>query len=211
MASDKIPQEPEATNKVSVNDDSSVRLSVTHQATNEDSINVDDPSVRLLEEHQGNGCEAAIDGASNSATITQSNQENGKKIFRAPKSRVKCFVWFVQIIIFLSVLTCLVLSKITFMKIVTDLYILSNYDNVSDYQLPYPSQQHAASLYWMIFFIIMVPNSITWIRGLFNGLLSRSVLRPWPKQYSWRVSLLHFICYCLLCIRMNYMSTLPTT
>ena len=148
-----------------------------------------------------------IERASDSATRTQSNQENSKKIFRAPKSRVKCFVWFVQMILFLSVLTCLVLSKITFMKIVTDLYILSNYDNVSDYQLPYPSQQHAASLYWMIFFIIMVPNSITWIRGLFNGLLSRSVLRPWPKQYSWRVSLLHFICYCLLCIHMNYMST----
>ena len=139
----------------------------------------------------------------------QSKEGKRRTIFQALRSRVKCFVWFVRIILFLSVLTCLVLSKITFMKIVTDLYILSNYGNVSDYQLQYPSQQHAASLYWMIFFIIMVPNSITWIRGLFNGLLSRSVLRPWPKQYSWRVSLLLYFMLTVYFVYTLTMSTYP--
>lgn len=136
----------------------------------------------------------------NESGQTPTSKKATKRIFQAAKSKVKCLVWLVQIILCISVLLCLVLSKITFIKIATDLYILSNYKNSSDYEfgLDIPAQQHAASLYWMLFFIIMVPNTITWVRGLFNGLLSRSVLRPWPKQYSWRVSLYYTIIFLFL-------------
>ena len=120
----------------------------------------------------------------------QITEENGtsssqdQRIFQSEKSTVKIVVWFVKLLLFGVVLTCLVLSKLTIIKIIAELHLLSNF---SVHYLPDDSSQHssltrAANLYWMLFFIVMIPNLIAWIRAIFNGLLTKSPSHPWPKR-----------------------------
>ena len=116
-----------------------------------------------------------------------SSSTQDQHIFQYDKSTVKIIVWFVKLLLFCGILTCLVLSKLTILKIFADLYVLSNF---SIYIVPENSTNstsdtsltRAANLYWMLFFIIMIPNLIAWIRAILNGLLTKSPSHPWPKK-----------------------------
>ena len=128
---------------------------------------------------------ATVLGESNEITEengTSSSQD--QRIFQSEKRTVKIVVWFVRVLLFGGVLTCLVLSKLTIIKIIAELHLLSNF---SIQYLPDDSPKHsslirAANLYWMLFFIVMIPNLIAWIRAIFNGLLTKSSSYPWPKR-----------------------------
>ena len=126
---------------------------------------VRDETVNSIEDTEENG--------------TSSSQD--QRIFQSKKFTVKIVVWFVKLLLFGVVLTCLVLSKLTIVKIIADLHILSNFSmynsSTSDNSLT-----RAANLYWMLFFIVMIPNLIAWIRAIFNGLLTKSLSHPWPKR-----------------------------
>ena len=113
--------------------------------------------------------------------ISLSNQH--KRVFQSKKSTIIALVWFVKLLLFGGVLTCLVLSKLTIIKIITDLHILTNISihKVSDDHDTGKSLTHAANLYWMLFFIVMIPNLIAWIRATLSGLLRKSSSHPWPK------------------------------
>ena len=116
-----------------------------------------------------------------------SSSTQDQHIFQSNKSTIKIIVWFVKLLFFGGILTCLVLSKLTILKIFSDLYVLSNF---SIYIVPENSTNstsdnsltRAANLYWMLFFIIMIPNLIAWIRAILNGLLTKSPSHLWPKK-----------------------------
>ena len=123
------------------------------------------------------------------STDHEDTEENGtsplqdQHIFQSKKRTIKIIVWFVKLLLFGGVLTCLVLSKLTITKIIAELHLLSNFSINS---LPNDSSKHssltrAANLYWMLFFIVVIPNLIAWIQAIFNGLLSKSPSHPWPK------------------------------
>ena len=117
-------------------------------------------------------------------------EENGtsspqdQRIFQSGKRTVKVVVWFVKLLLFGVVLTCLVLSKLTIIKIIAELHLLSNFsiNYLPDDSSKHSSLKHAANLYWMLFFIVVIPNLIAWIRAIFNGLLTKSPSHPWPKR-----------------------------
>lgn len=108
--------------------------------------------------------------------VTQSQQ-----IFQSSRAKVKTLVWVVKLLLFGSVLACLVLSKITLIKIFAELHLLSNFSNSNFSHPGYSQEQDASNLYWMLFFIVLVPNIVSWFRSLLSGLLSKSPHRPWPK------------------------------
>ena len=112
-----------------------------------------------------------------------SSSKQHKHVFQSKKSTIIALVWFVKLLLFGSVLTCLVLSKLTIIKIITDLHILRNisiHQFANDHDTG-KSLSRAANLYWMLFFIVMIPNLIAWIRATLNGLLRKSSSHPWPK------------------------------
>ena len=117
----------------------------------------------------------------NDDEIASSKQH--KQVFQSKKSTIVAIVWFVKFIIFGGVLTSLVLSKLTIIKIITELHVLSNFSIhqlIDDYDTD-KSLTRAANLYWMLFFIVMIPNLIAWVRATFSGLLKKSSSHPWPK------------------------------
>ena len=124
---------------------------------------------------------------SESETASSSSTSTQDQVFQSKKTTVKIIVWFVRLLLFCIVLLCLVLSKLTIVKIIADLHVLSNF---SMYIVPDNSTSstsndsliRAANLYWMLFFIVMIPNFIAWIRAIFNGLLTKSPSYPWPKR-----------------------------
>lgn len=117
-------------------------------------------------------------------------KDPSKRVFWSSKTNINALVWFVRIFLVASVLTCLVLSKLTIIKILAELHILGDYNdsckqsdqpNQQPFNDPVQARHLAANLYWMLFFIVMVPNLISWIRTVLSGLLSKSPRRPWPK------------------------------
>lgn len=120
-----------------------------------------------------------------SDSVEYDGDRSKRKIFRSSERSIKALVWFVRLILMASCLACLVLSKLTLIKIVADLHNLGPYNGSSGSTGSSPAsnveKQQAASLYWMLFFIVMAPNLISWIRTVLNGLLSKSPRRPWPK------------------------------
>ena len=124
-----------------------------------------------------------------------------QKIFQAKKFNVKIFVVLVKLLLFVSVLTCLVFNKLTLIKIIADLHLLSDFSkNGSQSANQYLAQskdstlKQTANLYWILFFIVLVPNIITWIRCIFSGVMKNSTHRPWPTCLTTLVGL--FI-YCM--------------
>lgn len=105
------------------------------------------------------------------------------QIFQLPKARIKLIAWIVKLVLFVSVLTCLVFSKITLVKLFAELHLLSNFSNTSS-STSNLDAIYAARLYWMLLFIIMIPSIVTWLRSVLGGLLSKSPRRPWPRRAS---------------------------
>ena len=131
----------------------------------------------------------ADDEEDESETESSSSTRTQDQVFQSKKTTIKIIVWFVKLLLFGVVLTCLVLSKLTIIKIIADLHVLSNFsmyivsdDNSTRSSTSGNSLIRAANLYWMLFFIVMIPNLIAWIRAIFNGLLTKSPSHPWPKR-----------------------------
>ena len=115
---------------------------------------------------------------------TEVPRDSSNRVFQSSKTKINALVWFVRILLMASGLTCLVLSKITVIKIIAELHILGKYNDTpksSELLDKSLNPALAANLYWMLFFIVMIPNLISWIRTVLSGLLSKSPRRPWPK------------------------------
>ena len=136
-----------------------------------------------------NGDVNYADEEDESETESSSSTRTQDQVFQSKKTTIKIIVWFVKLLLFGVVLSCLVLSKLTIIKIIADLHVLSNFsmyivsdDNSTRSSTSGNSLIRAANLYWMLFFIVMIPNLIAWIRAIFNGLLTKSPSHPWPKR-----------------------------
>lgn len=108
-----------------------------------------------------------------------------RNIYHISITKVKLLTFVVKALLFTSVLACLVYSKLTVIQIFGELHLLSNFsspidDFILDDERSTP-EEVAATLYWMLLFIVIVPNLITLFRSL-GGVLSRSPQRPWPNR-----------------------------
>ena len=112
-----------------------------------------------------------------------SSSKRHKHVFQSKKGTIRVLVWFVKFLLFGGVLTCLVFSKLTIIKIISELHLLSNFSihHFGDNFDTNKSLTCAANLYWMLLFIVMIPNLIAWIRATLSGLLKKSSSHPWPK------------------------------
>ena len=137
-------------------------------------------SSAITHEEEETDVDSSGDGDCHS--VRNDGDRSGKKtIFSSSESSIKALVWFVKLLLVAACLTCLVLSKLTLIKIMADLHNLGTYNGSAGSSSSSVEKQQAASLYWMLFFIVMAPNLISWIRTVLNGLLSKSPRRPWPK------------------------------
>lgn len=110
-----------------------------------------------------------------------------KKIFSKSRQTVHCLVVTVKILMLLLVLVTLVVSKVSIATILAHLRNLSS-EFLADKAVPSTvvKAQHktAAGLYWQLLFILMVPNIITWVRALINGVIGKSSSQPWPTLWA---------------------------
>ena len=128
------------------------------------------------------------DDEGDTAPMIIENDSNGPS-----KSSLKCAVWIMKAILIIFVTGCIVLSKLTIIKLLSNLHIdvdiISAANGSSRVSAPV-SRDHGGlqavrrvvNLYWQILFIIMVPNFLSWIYSIFTGLFSNSLNHPWPKK-----------------------------
>ena len=102
--------------------------------------------------------------------------------FRLKRVRVA-----VRLLLFLLVLSALVASKVSLVTILGRLRSMTNYslsaesgtsNDVADTD---GDIKTAVGLYWQLLLILVIPNMITWVRALFNGVIGKSASQPWPK------------------------------
>ena len=93
----------------------------------------------------------------------------------------------VKLLLFLLVLSALVAGKVSLVTILGHLRSMTNYslsaesgtsNDVADTD---GDIKTAVGLYWRLLLILVIPNMITWVRALFNGVIGKSASQPWPK------------------------------
>lgn len=93
----------------------------------------------------------------------------------------------VKLLLFLLVLSALVAGKVSLVTILGHLRSMTNYslnaesstsNDVADTE---GDIKAAMGLYWQLLLILVIPNMITWVRALFNGVIGKSASQPWPK------------------------------
>ena len=108
-----------------------------------------------------------------------------QKVFSTKRRSVKLVVWMVRILFLLSILTCLVVSKLTVLKILSELHIISAFYNSSYQYAPAAKEdqvldvKRAVNLYWQLFLVVTIPNLLAWLRSLYYGILTKS---HWPTN-----------------------------
>ena len=89
------------------------------------------------------------------------------------------------VLLFLTVLTCNVLSKLTLVSLTERLWAASH--NASNTSALQPTIQaivpnKAVTLYWQLFLVLIIPSCITFIRSFVFGVLGKSSKSyPWPS------------------------------
>lgn len=88
------------------------------------------------------------------------------------------------VLLFLTVLTCNVLSKLSLVSLTEKLWIASH--NISDQSTPSVLQasntNKAVTVYWQLFLVVIIPQCVTFIRSFAFGVLGKSSRSfPWPS------------------------------
>ena len=134
-------------------------------------------------------------GEGSSETHKENENVNCDEIFSESKQHVRYFVLFVKLLVFLLVLTTLVASKISITTMIGHLHSMTPFGNhpainTTDER----DMKTAIRLYWQLLLILAIPNLITWVRSLFNGIIGKSASQPRPKFWSIvGVSIIHVL------------------
>ena len=107
-----------------------------------------------------------------------------KKIFSKSRQTVHYLVVSVKIVMFLLVLATLVASKVSITTMLAHLRSMTAGINTPAATVVKAQHKSAVGLYWQLLFILMVPNTITWVRALFNGVIGKSSSQPWPTFWA---------------------------
>ena len=98
------------------------------------------------------------------------------------RATIKSFTRVIAVILAMSTTVCLLFSQLTALKIILNLYELSNYSSISIADMsPFEAQKQAAQCYWQLLFILWIPNGLTFLRAVYNGLLDNTTSNPWPN------------------------------
>ena len=110
----------------------------------------------------------------------------------------------VNLLMFLLVLSTLVASKVSLVTILGHLRSMTNYSLSAESSTSNDVADNtegdikaAVGLYWQLLLILVIPNTITWVRALFNGVIGKSASQPWPEKLaivvvsSWSNSILY--------------------
>ena len=109
--------------------------------------------------------------------------KNGQRVLLAVK------VIF-GIILFTLVLVCTVFSKLTLVSLTSKLRISTRCnDTLADKSCPEQisaaGTHQAVTIYWQLFFVIIIPTLLTFLRTLVFGVLGKTTKTyPWPKLWS---------------------------
>lgn len=93
-----------------------------------------------------------------------------------------------KVLLTLTTLLCLVASKVSLLEIGGRLYSLTNF---SEFQPGIPDSEIprvAVTIYWELLFILWIPNAVTIVRCLWNGMYLET-------KNTWPTSLLGFVIY----------------
>lgn len=94
------------------------------------------------------------------------------------QSTSKILKIFVGLLLFSIVVTCTVLSKLSLIYLLTCLN-----DTIRQDGSPDDRNIMAASLYWQLLFIVLIPQFVTFARTLFFGVCGKqSHTFPWPTR-----------------------------
>ena len=93
---------------------------------------------------------------------------------------------FVQLVVCLLVLATLVASNVSITTMLARLHTMASFGGFSNTTISSDDQDRntmaAIGLYWQLLIILAVPNLITWVRSLFNGIVGKCKTQPWPKK-----------------------------
>ena len=131
-----------------------------------------------------------------SSEIHKENENiNCDEIFSESKQNVRYFVLFVKLLVFLLVLATLVASKISIATMIGHLHSMTPFGNHPAINTTDDRDMKTAiRLYWQLLLILAIPNLITWVRSLFNGVIGKSASQPRPKFWSIvGVSIIHVL------------------
>lgn len=127
----------------------------------------------------------ALDFGDSEEVAVQPSSTSGlqeQRVFSTKRGSVQLVVWMVRAAFLVSILTCLVMSKLTILKILSELHVMSAFRNVTNYQVPIDPMvdvRRAVTLYWQLFLVVMIPNLLAWLRSFYYGILIRS---HWPTN-----------------------------
>ena len=103
-------------------------------------------------------------------------------------SRKLLKIWAVKLLIMSLVIFALVASKVSLAMILGHLRSMTNYSlNAAEFSRNKDTAEvnghikTAVGLYWQLLLILVIPNMITWMRALFNGVIGKSASQPWPE------------------------------
>ena len=109
----------------------------------------------------------------------------------------------VKLLMFLLVLSALVASKVSLVTILGHLRSMTNFSLSAESGMSNDGAdvegdiKTAVGLYWQLLLILVIPNLITWVRALFNGVIGKSASQPWPK---YEAILMVSRCSILICL-----------
>ena len=139
---------------------------------------------RIALESRNDGHDEAVSQPQQSESA-QNENDPSRNIFSQSKLTIRILVVAVKTLMFTVVLALLVASKISITTMLAHLRSMTIFDdaaiNTTNKTVIKAQHKTAVGLYWQLLIILMVPNTITWVRALFNGVIGKSSSQPWPK------------------------------
>ena len=171
-------------------------------------LGVDSSSIRIDEQKSDTDDSEEFqqsNDSSGSRTLTDRKKNPDAGVSKHTRRALVCIQGVIGVSLFAIVLICSVLSKLSLLSITDHLRQLTwdiTPKNGSGSGFRYRSE--AAGLYWQLFFIMVLPNCVTFVRSFIFGVFGKTKESyPWPSRLALvGVSLVENInvCHCMLVV-----------
>ena len=123
--------------------------------------------------------------SSGSSPYTELTDESGSDVEMSKGTRRVLYAlkFFIGMLLFVFVLACSMFSKLTLVSITDQLRNVTWNITASGTQVPdeIANRSRATSLYWQLFFIMVLPNVLTFARSFVFGVFGKTKKSfPWP-------------------------------
>ena len=136
------------------------------------------------------------DSTSSRILMTHADKAPDAKVSPITKRVLIGIQGIIGILLFAIVLICSVLSKLSLLSITDRLRQLTTGSDSADQT---EVQNEAAGLYWQLFFVMVLPNCVTFVRSFVFGVFGKTRKSyPWPSRRALvgvSISKCRIICY----------------